>query len=192
MFWKKYIRGHDMFGHKVSLNFNKDSDTYKTGCGGVFSILIKLILLFYVGLKMKALFLRENNQYGKNELPTGYEKLGEISLDQTNVVPFMQAMSTQNFQPIKFTKEIYEPYISINAMNFENSPTNPKMSNFEMKTCTIEDFKGVEDNFKRLSRNGVLESSLLCLDQTESIKFKNGMYHKEDQIKSMNLLVTKC
>ena len=80
-----------MFGHRVSFNFNKNEDSFKTACGGIFSILIKLILLFYAGLRLKALFLRQNNQYGKKEgVPTDYEKLGEFFFNETDVVPFLQ------------------------------------------------------------------------------------------------------
>ena len=100
MMIKNYIRGHDMFGHRVSLNFNKNGDSFKTGCGGIFSIIIKLILLFYAILRLKALFLRENNQYGKNEgVPTMYETIGEddkpeFFFNSTDVNPFMQALHT--------------------------------------------------------------------------------------------------
>ena len=35
---------HDMFGHQIVLNFNKNGDSHTTFIGGFFSILVKVVM----------------------------------------------------------------------------------------------------------------------------------------------------
>ena len=41
-----------MFGHQVQLNFNEKSETHNTCIGGFFSIIIKILMTIYVGIKV--------------------------------------------------------------------------------------------------------------------------------------------
>ena len=44
----KSIKNHDIFGSPVSLNFNKDGSNYKTLIGGLFSLLIKVVMILFI------------------------------------------------------------------------------------------------------------------------------------------------
>ena len=44
---KKTLRNQDMFGHPVSLNFDKKGDVLRTNFGGVVSIIIKALLFAF-------------------------------------------------------------------------------------------------------------------------------------------------
>jgi hypothetical protein len=53
---KDFVRSQDLFGHPISLNFDRHGETYNTYMGGSCSIILKVVLSFYVGvnvLKMK-------------------------------------------------------------------------------------------------------------------------------------------
>ena len=43
----KSIKNHDIFGTPVSLNFNQDGTNYKTLIGGLFSLLIKVVMILF-------------------------------------------------------------------------------------------------------------------------------------------------
>ena len=50
-----------MFGHVISLNFKSKGETYPTCIGGLFSLLIEIGMLFYVGYHLKTMLYMENN-----------------------------------------------------------------------------------------------------------------------------------
>ena len=56
-----FFKGHDMFGHTVHINFNKQGDTHNTTTGGFFSLFIKLAMTIYVFLNFKKLILSEGD-----------------------------------------------------------------------------------------------------------------------------------
>ena len=61
---KKYInvvKDNDMFGHTINLNFNRNGDSHKTFIGGLFSMLIKVTLAFYVYTLFKRMFYNEGD-----------------------------------------------------------------------------------------------------------------------------------
>ena len=193
MVFKQFIRGQDMFGYRVSLNFNKSGNTYKTRCGGVSSIIIKMILLFYAGLRIKALFWREENSYGYNEEPMEFDKLGEIAFNETSIVPYIQVMSTVTLKPIAFPKEFYSPYFSITVMNIEEKPNgSPIIKQIEMRPCTKEDFKDQESEYEIISKNGKATGSLLCLDNTDQMGLKFNNHYHSDHYKTLNIEILKC
>ena len=59
--FQTYIKTHDLFGHKIELNFNKKGSSHNTLIGGVFSILIKMVMLIYIYLLVKKLVNNEDD-----------------------------------------------------------------------------------------------------------------------------------
>ena len=59
---KQLVTGQDMFGHPVTLNFNKKGDHHKTIFGGVASICLKVFLLSFLITKTVHLFDRRASQ----------------------------------------------------------------------------------------------------------------------------------
>ncbi len=50
--FEEKIKSFDLFGHNVSLNFNKEGKMYKTVFGGTFSIIYSLIIFGYTCSKL--------------------------------------------------------------------------------------------------------------------------------------------
>ena len=66
-----------MFGHIVHLNFNnKNSAEYKTSIGGYFSLLIKIVIYLYIGLKVISMLTLNGNENSMQETFTKYH--GEV------------------------------------------------------------------------------------------------------------------
>ena len=59
--FSKYVKGHDMFGHTINLNFNKQGDTHQTFIGGFFSLIVKSAMTVYVLMNMKKMFFYESD-----------------------------------------------------------------------------------------------------------------------------------
>jgi len=61
---KKKIKNQDIFGHKVTLNFNRSGDQFATLPGGLVSIIVKAILALFLITKIQDVYTRGNNSYG--------------------------------------------------------------------------------------------------------------------------------
>ena len=66
---QKQIFNQDMFGHKIQMNFRRQGENKKTLIGGIFSILIKVSMLFYVIYNFRKLFLYEDDKNYKESKP---------------------------------------------------------------------------------------------------------------------------
>jgi hypothetical protein len=56
-----FLKDHDLFGHTVHFNFNRQGDTHNTEFGGFCSFLIKMCVAVYVILNLKKLILSEGD-----------------------------------------------------------------------------------------------------------------------------------
>jgi hypothetical protein len=63
---REFFAEKDMFGHTVSLNFNKKGDSHKTVVGGVFSIFVRCLMATYIYILFKQLILKEKNSISFN------------------------------------------------------------------------------------------------------------------------------
>ena len=58
---RKKVKDSDMFGHSVVLNFNRQGDTFKTIAGGLFSVIIKIVLIWYAGFRFNRMITKSDN-----------------------------------------------------------------------------------------------------------------------------------
>ena len=63
----KFIESHDLFGHIVNLNFNRNNNSHNTALGGLISILIKIFMIVYIGLISKKVVLSEGNDLSSEQ-----------------------------------------------------------------------------------------------------------------------------
>ena len=60
-FIKSLIKGQDLFGYTVDLNFNKKGHRHNTIIGGIVSIMVKIVMVFYIAfLTNKMMGFKEN------------------------------------------------------------------------------------------------------------------------------------
>ena len=61
-FFKNIVRSNDLFGHPISLGFNKKGSLHKTVFGGICSIIALFLLLAFYGLNFKKMVLYEGDR----------------------------------------------------------------------------------------------------------------------------------
>ena len=57
----KKVKSLDMFGQKISMNYNKEGEEYNSPQGTIASILIIIIILVYSGVRLEALILKSES-----------------------------------------------------------------------------------------------------------------------------------
>ena len=57
----RLMSDQDMFGHTINLNFDKQGDSHQTFIGGIISIVVKILMFIYIGIKFDKLIYREGS-----------------------------------------------------------------------------------------------------------------------------------
>lgn len=77
-----------MFGHPVTLNFDKKGDTHNTWIGGIFSIFVKLFMVFFIALKVKKLVLREGAGTSNATILKKVDLMGDVEWNDLRISTF--------------------------------------------------------------------------------------------------------
>jgi hypothetical protein len=100
---KKQIKGlrqYDMFGHLITMNFNKRGNRHKTLIGAVFSILIKILIYSYVALTFKSMFYLDANRNSITMSSEIIDDIGLVNYNQTGLFIFYVLRHQMNGDPI--------------------------------------------------------------------------------------------
>ena len=85
---KNFVKGCDLFGHQIKLNFNQKGDVQRTFIGGIFSIIVQLVMIAYIVKLLKRLvFTEEPSTDSVGEL-FKMEDVGIVSMNETSMIPF--------------------------------------------------------------------------------------------------------
>ena len=107
------VRDRDMFGHHVTLNFNRKGDTYNTIIGGIASLFIKLLIFGFLAYKSYVLVSLGDNAYSSNLKQTNFEEEEAIDLASENILPFFSLNNAKNIRPIRFDLEEVSRFVDI-------------------------------------------------------------------------------
>ena len=86
----KSLRRFDMFGHLITMNFNKRGNHHKTLIGAIFSIFIKLLIYVYVALTFKSLIFKTSNKNTTIYSSEPIESLGKINRNESGHFTFYE------------------------------------------------------------------------------------------------------
>ena len=101
----KYITNHDLFGHKIELNFNRKGSSHNTLIGGVVSVLIKVTIVFYIYLLTKKLINKEDDKNSSLITNLDLDALGPVRLDETKTnMYFVLSNTTSEHSPIDWNE----------------------------------------------------------------------------------------
>jgi hypothetical protein len=78
---KKFVKGQDMFGFPISINFNGSGSTFTTLPGGLLSILINLFLVAFCLLKVKKMILLEGDSFSFDLEPIDFDNFDEVTFE---------------------------------------------------------------------------------------------------------------
>ena len=114
-----FLKGQDLFGFPIEINFDKNGSSFNTGLGGIFSILIKATLIFYTFQKTSIMLKFDDDKkekYFQNNLNFTSE---EVSMADTGVFPHVAILQNKRMflnRGIPLAKEIgaYKQYVKAN------------------------------------------------------------------------------
>jgi hypothetical protein len=82
------IQNQDLFGHLIAFNFDNKGSSHKTVIGGVFSIIIKLLMAAYIWLRIKKLIFLEGADTSVSELLLKVDLHGDVALEDMHLNSF--------------------------------------------------------------------------------------------------------
>lgn len=84
-----------MFGHPVTLNFDRRGDVYQTNLGGFISVLIKAFLLWFLIERSQDVAYKRNSNFGISTTITNYTDLGRVSFKDQGLLIRLQVYNTK-------------------------------------------------------------------------------------------------
>jgi len=85
---KDTIEDQDIFGHVITLNFDRKGDSHKTWIGGVFSVLIKAYMCFFIFSKLSKLVGRQEANYSTSGILVETKLFGVVPWKNTQISSF--------------------------------------------------------------------------------------------------------
>lgn len=188
---KKYIKDTDMFGHTINLNFNKNGDSHKTFIGGLFSILIKMLLGLYVYLLFKRMFLYEADSNYTRINVLDLEKFGKQMLNKTDMTIFHVFKKKLPGAKTPFIDDEFETYLHVKFTQINNNYVDRGPNNYAKdiltvrgKNCENKDLSGTPELNQK-----ILDTwkgfSLICPDFKEG----DGFYLKGNAASTISDMV---
>ena len=134
-----------MFGHTVVLNFDQKGDTHTTFAGGLFSIVIRIMMTVYIALKFKTLIMSE----GDNDITVHsllFQDIGEteeVPYSATKLVLIPNIRKVRNgHEPLVYdleAKKHIELRFSQHTYDYDN-PKKVSETAIIARPCTEKDF----------------------------------------------------
>lgn len=152
----KTIRDQDMFGHVISLNFNKKGESHTTTIGGFVSIWIKIAFSIYCYMQIEKLITLGDNNLVTTILQVDLEEFGEVDLEKSNYHSFLVIKKQSKVGgTCKLDKEFYKNLdikFQERHINWNYDAGNTTTTRwFEARECKQSDFGDHEMGKKTFS-----------------------------------------
>ena len=99
------IEDYDMFGHPIALTFSKRGSAYQTKLGGWCSIIINLFMVVLCVMFAKQILFYQNDQISTSLDRIDIDDLGEMSLNETNIVVSFQLVKNDMKTVVQYDEE---------------------------------------------------------------------------------------
>ena len=165
---KAYIKTHDLFGHKIELNFNRKGSSHNTIIGGAMSILIKVIMTTYIFLLVKKLINNEDDQISSVTTSVNLQDL-KVNMNETKASFVFQVFNAKDeYAPVDWNE--VQKYLKFEAMNWKSNRLTQEneITPLNIRECKESDFtiNNSRERFKELY-SGHRNKVHLCYDQSD-------------------------
>ena len=185
---REYLTSLDMFGHSVTLNFNKKGVLHKTQIGGIFSIFVRCIMAFYIILLFKWLILRERNVIGTQAHLLDLDiEVPITNLTETKVGMFGYILGSYG-QNIEYNDEFKKHFKIFYAKYQRDLSQSPILVNLEpvpAVKCSSKFFEGNSQASKRFkAKKG--DPYYFCPASIEDVELE-GTHSYDGMVQSWSL-----
>ena len=173
----KCMSEYDMFGHVITLNFNKEGDSHKTPIGGFFSFFIKAAMTIYVFMNLKKMFLNEDDNNTTEYNIEDIEKMDPLPMKTTDFKMFhilrKQVTSKMLYYADEEVHKNIEIYYVQNNYDWYLYPDGEYLTvkEFPARQCTAEDFEDDHDDLGKGMWDSWAGFSLICPDLMDDEDF---------------------
>ena len=114
---REQIRKKDLFGHPIMLQYNRRGSAHQTACGGIFSMVVRLIIVVYTITLLKKLTGFEDDKNSSIEsLIKDKSMITNVSMGDTGVSFSLVLMNSDTDMPIPFDHKHMFKYIRVRAL----------------------------------------------------------------------------
>ncbi len=102
------IRSDDVFGYQITLNFNQSGRTHKTLCGGFMSLIMKVLVAWYVIYKSAVLVSKgQSDKYTYSSINQEILDGKSLNFNSTKLFPYyvLKKQKGLSQEPIFLTEE---------------------------------------------------------------------------------------
>lgn len=174
-----WVRDNDFFGHVINLNFDRQGDSHKTLCGGIYSIFIKLFLIVYLYLNARKLFMPIDDNNVTTVGLLSLSDLGDVNVTNESSMLLIHVLRKQfpkkyilerdeieNHMHMYFTQEVYDYTTKFY-----------KTVEYPWKFCSADDFQTIDKRhhkYESLDNNNTAQKlweswdgyTIICPDET--------------------------
>ena len=137
-FYKK-VKSNDSFGHNVFLNFNKNGNVHNTFCGGIFSICIQCVVMFYIYVLLNKMVTYNGDNTKTIEMPKT-ESETSINLTSSKIHFKIMFMNVTNMEPLKIEEISKYVNLSLYHTDQQKGAKNPITTVHGFKPLKVDSF----------------------------------------------------
>ena len=143
----QFFVNFDLEGQAFALKLPDGRDTYKTCIGGVCYILVSIVILLYAATTFAELLIRENYSLVTKEF-TGANLDSTYNFGPSNGFAVAAAISGAGYDWGDGSEDASTGRLKFVLKSWNNPTDSVKFRELESRSCTAEDFKVEEGEFR--------------------------------------------
>ena len=135
-----------MFGHAIRLNFDREGNVHNTYFGGVFSIMVRMFMLYYIAVLIFRVAFKIDPEMTTTSNYLDVSTLGKVNVNETSLFFFHEYSKQMNYY---YNYENLRQYVDIYYMHtyYKYEPYHPD-HRIEVRPCTQDDFGSSQESTK--------------------------------------------
>jgi hypothetical protein len=85
---RDFLVNHDLFGHLITFNFDGKGDKHKTLIGGIFSVLVKMMMAVYIYVRVAKLLFRNDPDIITSDALLKVDLHGDVPMSDLHMTSF--------------------------------------------------------------------------------------------------------
>ena len=135
----KMIKSHDLFAHEVKFNLNDGNEAHPTTIGSLFSISIKLLIVYYIYHLLYPAFTHDSDSQSSYTDSLDLSKQKPVNLANSSFFLY-HVLTDENDNAEDFMSDEFQNYLNISFYQGSSTGDDDTHRYIPIRKCTKEDF----------------------------------------------------